>query len=437
MALVSSLFGCATYSERVAEVRNAADRGSYQAALKRINGVLGVRSVEDMPSSWKGDRPLAALERSILLQATGQYDSSRRDMSAAESELELLDLKTDTPGQIGKYVYSDSVQDYEASPTERVALNGLNLANYLAIGDLSGAAVEARRFTNMRDYLESIDLETHGAFGAYLAGFTFERLGEGDRALRYYEEALEAGKLESLIEPVRRLAALNPYRGPRLNELLAGAPDQVGSRPRPRAEIVVVVPLGRVPYKVPKRIPIGAAVGFAGTWITGNPAILERSLFKFVVYPELERSGSRARQATLTIDGSAVPVEMVSHLGDEIRKEYDQIKAKILGAALSRMIARAAVAEGARFAGRQAGGGLGAILGLLGAFAAEGSLVALDEPDTRSWTLLPGRVAIARTTVEPGKHEIAVRVPGVSESRSMTVDVRDGGFSVIVVTVPR
>jgi hypothetical protein len=46
----------------------------------------------------------------------------------------------------------------------------------------------------MRDYLdaESIDNRGVGAFGAYLAGFTFEKLGEGDRALRYYEEALAA-----------------------------------------------------------------------------------------------------------------------------------------------------------------------------------------------------------------------------------------------------
>ena len=437
IAAIALSCGCATYSERVAEVRKEAGQGKYPVALDKINRVMGVRSAKDLPKSWKGDQPLTVLERSVLLQAMGEYELSLRDMSGAETELELLDLKTDTPGQIGKYVYSDSSQDYEASPTERLALNALNTANYLAVGNLSGAAVEARRFTNMRDYLDSIGLEAHGNFGAYLAGFTFERLGEGDRALRYYEEALEGGRLDSLAEPVSRLAASNPYRGPRLEELLAGSTYRAAGTAGPPTEILVVFPYGRVPHKVPKRIPIGAAVGLAGTWVTGNPAILERSLFKVVVYPELEPSRSRANKATLKIDGDSIPVELVSDLGAEITREYDEIKARILGAALTRMIARAAVAEGARVAGSQAAGGAGAVVGVLAAFAAEGSLVALDKPDTRSWTLLPCRVAIARTTVSPGKHDVSVRVPGVSETRSVTVDVPAGGFAVVVVTVPR
>jgi hypothetical protein len=427
------LSGCATYSERVADVRTESSKGAYDSALQKINGALGVRSIEDMPKNWKGDRPLAVLERSILLQATEEYAFSARDMSGAETELELLDLKTDTVGQIGKYVYSDSSQDYEASATERLALNGLNVANYLALGNLSGAAVEARRFTNMRDYLSSVGLDAHGTFGAYLSGFVFEKLGEGDRALRFYEEALEQGQLASLAEPVGRLARGNPYRGAALNELLSRPAAQAGTGSGAPAEILTIFALGRVPYKVPKRIPIGAAVGIAGTWITGNPAILERSVFKVVVYPELEASNTRAGKANLKIDGKSVQVEQVSAIGVDIRKEYELIKPRIIGAALTRMIARAAVAEGVRAAGKQAG----PVIGLLAALAAEGSMVALDKPDTRSWTLLPNQISIARTPVEPGSHTIDVVIPGVSETRSMKVDVPANGYTVVLVTVPR
>ncbi len=434
---LGSLGGCATYSEKLADARADANRGDYPEAISKVNGLLGVGSIEKQPNSWKGDRPIAALERSILLQATREFKLSARDLGEAETELELLDLKTDTVGQIGKYIYSDSSQDYEASPTERLALNGLNMANYLVLGDLSNAAVEARRYTNMREYLASIDLAGTGTFGAYLAGFTFERIGEGDRALRYYEEALEKGRINSLSAPVVRLAQSNPYRGPRINELLSNPASGAASSSGPHSEILAVFALGRVPYKVPRRIPIGAAVGLAGTFITGNPAILERSLFKVVVYPELEDSGTRASQATMTIDGNNVPVELVSRLGLDIRKEYELIKPRIIGAALTRMIARAAAAEGARVAGSQAAGGAGAVLGILAAFAVEGSLVALDKPDTRSWTFLSDRIAIARTRVEPGEHQIDFRVSGINESRSTVVHVPEGGFSVVLVTVPR
>ena len=78
----------------------------------------------------------------------------------------------------------------------------------------------------MREYLDSVKVSEHGVgvFGSYLAGFVFEKRGEGDRSLRYYEEALAAGNLNSLERPVARLAKHNPYRGPQLQKVLARAP---------------------------------------------------------------------------------------------------------------------------------------------------------------------------------------------------------------------
>jgi len=100
------------------------------------------------------------------------------------------------------------------------------------------------------------------------------------------------------------------------------------------------------------------------------------------------------------------------------------------------MIARAIAAEGARAAGNEAGGA-GALIGLLAALATEGSLVALDKPDTRSWTFLPDQVSVSRTAVSPGRHEMEVTIPGVAEARTISVDVPKAGFAVVVVTVPR
>jgi tetratricopeptide (TPR) repeat protein len=439
IALVASftiLSGCATYNEELANVRINADAGAYPEALDQLNDMLGVSSINEVPDSWKGNRPLATLERAILLQAEGEYALSARDLGGAETELEMLDIGTDVAGEIGKYVYSDSSADYVASPIERLALNGLNIANYLALGDLGGAAVESRRYTNMRDYLASVQLEASGSFGAYLAGFTFEHLGEGDRALRYYEEALENGQLDSLVAPISRLAQFHPYRGPRIRAAVEAGGEPGGSRSKRPSEILTVFALGRVPHKEPKRIPIGAAVGIAGSWISGNASVLEYSILKVVVYPELVDSGYLARQASLKIDGQPRKIERISNLGNDIQREYELVKPRIIGAALSRMIARAAAAEGARVAGNQAGSA-GSVVGLLAALATEGTLVALDRPDTRSWTFLPDQIEIARTPVSAGEHQLEIQIPGAGESRSVAVNVPEGGFAVVVVTVPR
>ena len=98
-------------------------------------------------------------------------------------------------------------------------------------------------------------------------------------------------------------------------------------------------------------MPIGAAIGLAHAYVTGDSRVLERSALKMVVYPELVPSGSAFETAELRVDGQAVGLEIASDIQTEVITEYEEMKPKIIGAAISRLIVRAAVAEGAR--GRQ------------------------------------------------------------------------------------
>ena len=434
--------GCATYTDKLATSRRATDRGDYQAAVLSLDGMLDVTSPEQLPDKWTANKPLIVLERGMLLQAQGHYDWSARDLSAAESELEFLDLSGDAVGRIGKYVYSDSARVYKVPPTERLALNALNMLNYLAMGDLQGAGVEARRFTIARDYVESLedrDKASRGAFGSYIAGFVFEKLGEPERALRYYEETLDAGNFQVLREPVVRLSRQSRSPGAKLKAYLrelkgSAAADSEPAEAEPDGEILIVLGLGRVPYKVPRRMALGAALGYAGLWVTGDPDILAHTIFKFVVYPELTRPESEVTGATVSLNGRDVPAEMLTDLGAEIASEYETIKPKIIGAALTRMITRAVAAEGARYLASKGNKGTGH----LAALAAEAALTGLDKPDTRSWTFLPGRIYVCRTRVEPGWHEIKVQLRGkVPQTRPVDVEVKPGGYSVVVITEPR
>ncbi len=445
VACVLSVGGCATYTDTLSKTHQAAGAGDYEAGIRQLNDILGVGSYERIPDDWTAHRPLAALERAMLLQAQGRYEWSARDLSAAETELEFLDLKLDTAGNIGKYIYNDSAEVYKAQPTERLALNALNMLNYLAMDNLEGAAVEARRFTIAREYLQSLDQDgaqgSHGAFGSYLSGFVFEKLGEPDRALRYYEEALDAGDLAALRAPVLRLSGQGSYVGGRLKEYITKLETSDSDLSNERSagaesdgEILVMLGLGRVPHKIPKRIPIGAAIGYAGLWVTGNPDILAYSAFKVVVYPELVAASNQFTKATVNLGGRDLPVELLTDLGAEITREYETIKPKIIGAALTRMIARAAAAEGTRQLARKKGGATA----LLAALATEATLVGLDKPDTRSWTFLPSRVYVCRAQVPSGRNEIrADLLGGARETRVIQVDVPPGGFSVVVITEPR
>jgi hypothetical protein len=189
-----------------------------------------------------------------------------------------------------------------------------------------------------------------------------------------------------------------------------------------------------VPYKVPERIPVGVAVAAAGAYATGDWEVLEYAATKVLVYPGLAPSPTAPGPPRLSIDGDEQPLEPVADLGVTVAAEYRDARPRILAAALTRMAARAGVAEGARQAGAVHSDGAGTVAAIL----TEAALVALDRPDTRSWTFLPARVFAARVSVPAGAHTVEVAVgagPGTGVRRR--VDVAAGGFAALVVTEPR
>jgi len=442
---------CATYSDKLREAHESIADGDLASGARHLNRVLDVHRNEDVPTKLDSERSLALLERGMVFHAAGMFGLSARDFGIADKQLELLDIARDGAGKIGQYIYSDSAAKYKTSPTEKLSLNAFNLLNYLVRGDLSGARVEAKRFTVMRNYLRDYDSEhAHGAFGSYMAGFVFERLGQADEALRYYDEALQERELASLAGPIAHLAQRGTYRSERLAAYVPPAITSPSASPAKdaatsqsdgiasSAELLVVISTGRVPFKIPRRIPIGVAVGLAGTYITGDPRVLEHSMFKVVVYPDLVAAQDVFDRATWSVDGREMPIELVTDLASELVAEYQRLVPKIIAAALTRMIVRAAAAEGARAAGRQSEGA-GALIGFLAAAAVEGTLVALDRPDTRSWTTLPAQVHVGRIQVPPGHHDVNVELVGPRgrERRRFDVNVPPGGFAVLDVTTLR
>ncbi|MCA1791169.1 MAG: hypothetical protein LC667_15355, partial [Thioalkalivibrio sp.] len=266
---------------------------------------------------------------------------------------------------------------------------------------------------------------------------------EGDRALRYYDEALQGGSIPSLSLPIARLARSNPYRGKNISRALSAGGGAGGGAAKaaggPKvgkpSELLVVIGLGRVPHKVPQRMPVGAAVGLtAGLLGDRDLDVLRYSATKVFVYPELVATPSSVGMPTVTVNGRQVQTELLAVLGASIADEYQAAKPKILAAALTRVAARAAVAEGVRAAGNQESQALGDVLSIL----TEATMVALDKPDTRSWTMLPDRVLVARLPVSPGMQEVTVAFGGgYAAGRSARVNVGEKGWGAVVVMEPR
>jgi hypothetical protein len=125
----------------------------------------------------------------------------------------------------------------------------------------------------------------------------------------------------------------------------------------------------------------------------------------------------------------ATPIAVPEALNVEVRVEeaFKRIEGGLIAAAVVRLITRAIAGEVTQAAARKASGsgGVGLLLGLI----AEGTLTALDTPDTRSWVTLPARFDVYRTRVPAGEHRVRVRAAGVT--REATARVAPGGWAVV------
>lgn len=432
-----ALGGCASHSDKTKNARSALDAGRPEEALNIYNARLEVDSAKELPKDVGGDNTVLLLDRAMILQQLEKYDLSSRDLQVADKEIEVLDFSRSTIDDIGKYMFSDDTGPYKAPFYEKLLINTQNMLNYLRAGDLSGARVEARRLAVMQSFIE--DHEGKGASltgpGSYLAGFIFEKSGQPQEALRYYDEALQFAAFESLAPVIVRLSKQSGYRTPRIQKVLdaAGVESGAAEAAAESGELLVIVNYGRVPAKIPKRIPIGLALTYASGMISPGDAsranrLAAQGLVTWVNYPALADSKTYS-EARLTVDGAAQPLELGLAVDEEAREAWEEARGALVASAITRLVTRLVAGEATR---KAAGGGLvGALLSL----GTQATLTATDVPDTRSWATLPARIALGRFALPAGKHE--VEVDASQTNKRFTVDIAPGGWAIVSMTVLR
>ncbi len=425
------LTGCGGHEARTLKMRTALDVGNARGAIAAVNEELDVKDPKDLPSDIKGDNALLVLDRASIQQGVASFALSKRDFEAADKAIDMLDLARNAGDSIGEYVFSGSSGKYAAPPYEKLLINTLNMLNYLETGDLGGARVEARRLSVMqkyyRDKLAKSDNPVLG-LGSMLAGFTYEKSGEADEALRYYDEALAFTGQGTLAEPVRRLVREGgQYRSPRIEKAIgdhaeAPAKDDAG-------DVLFVVGYGRVAHKVAERIPIGLALTYFSSALSPNDVaraneLAAQGLVTWINFPTLARGQGKYDVPGVRLDGDWVELEEAVDVDRQVREEWKRIEGKIIVSAITRMIARVAVGQGI-----QTAAGRDNIIGILASLGAQATLTALDTPDTRSWETLPARVAVGRVRLPPGRHRVVLEARGWS--RKQELDIKPNGWAVV------
>jgi len=422
------LTGCGGHSARTLQMRTALDAGNAKGAIHELNEELDVKDAKDLPADIKGDNAILVLDRASIQQGASEFPLSKRDFEAADKSIDMLDLARNAADSIGEYVFSGSVGRDQAPPYEKLMINTLNMLNYLETKDLNGARIEARRLSVIQKYYRDSLAQKNNpvlGLGSMLAGFTYEKSGEIDEALRYYDESLAFTGFGTLGESVRRIAPQGSFRSPRIKSLLNdGQKESPGSAAAndDTGEVLFVVGYGRVAHKIPNRIPIGLALTYFASSIQPNDAaaankLAAQGLVTWINFPSLAPGRGKWDVPACKLDGEYVQLEEAVDVDHEVRTEWKKIEGKIIVSAITRLIARAAVGQGI-----QTAAGRDNIIGILASLGTQATLTALDTPDTRSWETLPARVAVARMRLPPGRHSIVIDARGWKRTQEVVVE---------------
>lgn len=437
------LLSCASHSDRTKEARSALDAQAPKRALSLYNDELEVDSAKELPEEVSGDNALLLLDRALILQQLGDFELASRDLQVADKEIEMLDFSRSTADEIGRYLFSDDTGPYKSPPYEKLMINTMNMINYLARGDLSGGRIEARRFAVMQKYLKDNE-DSAGASllgpGSYLAGYIFEKSGEPQSAMRYYDEALSFGDFRTLEPTIIDLSRKSSYRTPRLTKVIESAPTPPDTSPTPdgkaepaSGEVLVIISFGRVPAKIAKRVPIGLALTYASGFISPNDraranSLAAQGLVTWVNYPELQKTKRYHDIPQFELDNQIQSLDGVAV--DKLTvAAWNETKGSVIASAITRMIARVVAGQAANKAGGEGG------VGLLLSLATQATLTATDTPDTRSWSTLPARIAIGRVKVAPGVHTVTLQARGQTLVKKL--EVKPGGWTALNLTVLR
>ena len=432
-AIAAGSIGCAGHEDRTRTALAALDRGAPREALHALDAELGVTRTED-PPVLKGDNALLLLDRATVLQSVDRFDLSMRDFGTADKSIDLLDMSRGKADELGKYLFSDSSGPYKAPPYEKLLINTINMMNYLALHDVAGAKVEARRLAVMQKFVrEHEDDSGLVGLGSYLAGFAFEKAGDEGEALAYYEDALKYAGYRSLRDPLRVLTQGRP-RSRAIDAAVAGAGPLPPVAQTGEADLIVLVGFGRVPQKMPVRVPIGVALTMCAGAISPADAaranaLALKGLVTWVNYPVLRPGKGGYTVPAFYLDERPEPMEEAIDVESHVIEAWQKKEGTIVLAAITRMIARLVAGEIAEGVTSAAAGRDGGPLGLLAGLATTATLAAFDTPDTRGWSTLPARIAIARRRVPAGRHVIRLGARGVE--KAVPIDLPAGGWAVV------
>ena len=415
-------------------LRRTMASGAFETALDHVSS---------RDEAAPRDKLLRSLYDGIVAYYAGDYARSGTSLRTADAMAEDRYTKSLSRGALS-LVSNDLVLPYMPGHTERLFVHYYAALGYLRRDDLEGAAVEARRLSQL---LEQFDEHrtpgdrTSRAFLRYFAGSVFEAAGERNDAEVAYRNAAELAApstlpRETTIPAGSGVVIVLLERGfvaPRVEEHLHievaererdSLPGSTRTRDLPPPEAVIA----RVMRQLENEPDSGVYRSTGRRHLRRDRSIEEEGgdLLLKIAWPVFLRPQRDSLPATIVLPGNrSTSFALIGDVSEGVVADYRRQRLMLLTRTVARAAVKLAAAEAAE---KKKGSGARTLATLAGAV--------LEHADTRSWHLLPSEVALTRLTLPAGRHHLTVRVgePGASAVRVVElgeVDVTAGGITFV------
>jgi uncharacterized protein len=410
------------------------------------------------------DELLNQLYIGVAAYHAGAYRRSAKALERAHDMAEDRYTKSVSKGSLS-LMTNDLALPYMPGDNERLLIHYYSMLNYLRLGELEDAMVEARRLSFQLERFDekrnSMDASTRAVL-RYLAGAVFDAGGDiNDAGVAYRNAASLAG--DSTFRRIR-LGGRSDRVAPASSVALASNGWGFEQAAPQYGEIVLVVEYGFVAHKVEQELLVAVNeddVGLFGSRSDdkldaharhvsdklmmnmrtssiggleydhrdrnhdGRADFSPTDVWLDLSWPVYHRPPVLEGRPWITLgDGSSAPMSLQADVSDAIVADYNR-QASLM---LTRAVARAAVKTAMAKAAEEAADGKDDKKKKNGWFAREaveltGQL--LERADTRSWQLLPAQLGVIRLEVPAGPQSLRITLPGYNGRGGRSVELGD------------
>jgi hypothetical protein len=431
--------GCATYYQRTMAFQEQVVSGNIPEAGKILD-----KKKKDREGK---NQMLYLLNRGWVDFMLQQHELSNLNFERADLLME--DYRKKLGFQALSLLSNPSIQPYMAEDFEMVMVNYFKSVNFLQLGNLESAGVEAQKINNKLNalndkYKDHKNRYQRDAFSHLMMGLVFDASRDYNNAFIAYRNALEVyetdysanfgvGVPEQLKKDLLRTAYLTGFK-----QELRQYEEKFGMTYRHQVqdggELVFFWHNGFGPVKSEWSLNFSKIDGQGG-WVTlvneemglnfpfyiGDRPSNEKNAFgdlKFVrmAFPRYLERKPVFQSAEIAAAGKTYPLELTQNINEIAFKTLNDRMLREVGNSLLRLATKQALEMAVRHENKD----MGALVSIANALT--------EKADTRNWQTLPNTISYCRISLPTGPQTIQFRAKsqGSSTSKDLTFSISKG-----------